>query len=139
MYSPADHFLADDEEQLAEGIKNSGAPAVNLALGRVVPRLERRARVRVRATLPVKVTIGEDEERIGETVNFSAKGILFDFPQGLKIGTAVKLVLHVPRNLSASEDVRLDCHGRVLRLESSQRSGDFGIAVATEDYKLLPV
>jgi len=138
MYPTSDHFLADDEEQLAEGIKNSGAPAVNLALGRVVPRLERRARVRVRAALPVKIRIGEDQERIGETVNFSTKGILFDFPHALAVGTPVELTFRLPGDVSEGKNVWLDSKGTVVRVALGPRT-DFGMAVATGDYKLLPV
>lgn len=139
MYPTADHFLADDEEQLGEGIKNSGAPAVNLALGRVVPRLERRARVRVRAAMPIKIRVGGDEERVGEAVNFSSKGILFEFPQALALGTALELMFRLPRDVPEGNDVWLDCKAKVVRLALGCRSSDFEVAVATEDYRLLPV
>ena len=139
MYPTADHFLADDEEQLGEGIKNSGAPAVNLALGRVVPRLERRARVRIRAAVPIKVRVDNSEELIGETVNFSTKGIFFECPHALAINAQVELMFRLPRDFSEGRDVWFDCRARAVRLAAGCRRGDFGIAVTIEDYKLLPV
>ena len=138
MLELPDELLADDEEQLTEGIRNSGAPAVNSALGRVIPRLERRARVRVRAALPIKVEFGAAETSIGETLDFSSKGIFFAFPHRVAIGARVDVTFKLPQETRPSGDVWLRCEGMVMRLVYGLRFGDYGIAVATNNYYVLP-
>ncbi len=99
--------------------------------------LERRASQRFDFQLPVGVRVaGADQEGYGFTQDLSGRGIFFytDFP--VAEGDAVELTLVMPSEITLTENARVRCRGRVVRVLPVERK--FGVAARLEAYEYLP-
>jgi hypothetical protein len=99
--------------------------------------LERRASQRFDYQLPVGVRLaGTNREGYGFTQNLSGRGVFFytDFP--VAEGDAVELTLVMPSEITLTENARVCCRGRVVRVLSVEQK--FGVAARLEGYEYLP-
>jgi len=84
--------------------------------------------------LPVALKSGGNEKAI-ETENISANGVLFRMDADVPVGSAVDFTISLPANVVGAEtDVRVDCHGRVVR-SFAEDGGRRGIGVVIDEYK----
>ncbi len=87
--------------------------------------------------LPLKV-LGDQGLHLGSTENISAAGVYLWVDGGLEVGSATDFEITIPREaIGAGNDVRLRCHGRVVRCDNPQEPGRAGVACVIERYEFL--
>jgi hypothetical protein len=118
------------------------SPAVEtLAIGETMStdqvHLERRASQRFDFQLPVGIRLaGTDREAYGFTQDLSGRGAFFYTDFQVTEGDAVELTLVMPSEITLSENMRVRCRGKVLRV--LQVESKFAVAVHLEGYEFLP-
>ncbi len=98
--------------------------------------LELRASVRFPVRMKVQIQTANGKED-AETINVSASGVLFAFSRVLEAGSAIEVEMIMPsQTLGTPQDVRVHCHGRVIR---SYRKGPAQVEVATviDNYEMI--
>ena len=100
-------------------------------------QLERRASQRFDFQLPVGVRLaGTDCEGYGFTQDLSGRGVFFYTDFEVAEGDAVELTLVMPSEITLTENARVRCRGRVVRVVP--RDQKFGVAARLEGYEYLP-
>lgn len=101
--------------------------------------IDRRRAPRVATVLPIcfEWQAGDDEIRHtrGFTRDVSRFGIYSFLESPLSPGLAVGFEMVFPRELTATEPMKLWCHGQVLRSEVQERR--FGLVTTIEDHEIL--
>ncbi len=98
--------------------------------------LELRASVRFPVRMKVQIQTANGKED-AETINVSASGVLLAFSRVLDAGSVIEVDMIMPSTtLGTAEDVRVHCHGRVIR---SYRKSPTQVEVATviDNYEML--
>jgi PilZ domain len=99
--------------------------------------LERRASQRFDYQLPVAVRLaGTDCEGYGFTQDLSGRGVFFYTDFQVAEGDAVELTLVMPSEITLTENARVRCRGRVVRVVPVGQK--FGVAARLEGYEYLP-
>ena len=99
--------------------------------------LERRASQRFDFQLPVGVRLaGTDCEGYGFTQDLSGRGVFFYTDFQVAEGDAVELTLVMPSEITLTENARVRCRGRVVRVVPVEKK--FGVAARLEGYEYLP-
>jgi PilZ domain len=99
---------------------------------------ERRAAQRFELHLPVSVRLPQTAcEGCGSTQNLSARGALLHTDLPMSEGDPVGVTLVMPSMITLAENMRVRCHGKVLRVLSAQGTGSV-VAVQVEKYEYLP-
>lgn len=87
--------------------------------------------------LPAKVLLDKDTAA-GSTANISAAGVYLWIDGGLEVGSNTKFEITIPgESIGSSNDVRLCCHGRVVRCDQAQENGRSGVACVIEKYEFI--
>jgi hypothetical protein len=74
------------------------------------------------------------QEKMIETENISANGVLFRMDADVPIGSAVDFTISLPADVVGAEaDVQVDCRGRVVR--SFADGGRRGVGVVIDEYR----
>jgi len=100
--------------------------------------LERRAAQRFDFQLPLSIRCDKGAvEGFGVTQNLSARGAFFytDFP--MPQGADVEVTLLMPSEITLSENMRVRCRGKVLRVSPLARGNQIGVAIHLENYEYL--
>ena len=111
---------------------------------------ERRSARRFQMQLPVQVGIRSLAEgrAPAQTRDVSYRGIYFTVERNFEPGTPIEFVLSLPRELTLTSEVRVQCLGRVVRVDKLPTAGEgaggaengrVGVAAAIETYEFLPV
>jgi PilZ domain len=112
--TPASHELQTRERNAAESYTD----------------LQSAARFPIKLPLFVKSQAGESRT---ETENISANGVLFRLDAEMPVGSAVDFSIALPAEVvGADTDVRVDCHGRVVR--NFDDAGRCGVGVVIDEY-----
>ncbi len=99
--------------------------------------LERRASQRFDFQLPVGVRLaGADCEGYGFTQDLSGRGVFFYTDFQVAEGDTVELTLVMPSEITLTENARVRCRGRVVRVVPVEQK--FGVAARLEGYEYLP-
>ncbi len=99
--------------------------------------LERRASQRFDFQLPIGVRIaGTDCEGYGFTQDLSGRGVFFYTDFQVAEGDTVELTLVMPSEITLTENARVRCRARVVRVVP--RDQKFGVAARLEGYEYLP-
>lgn len=99
--------------------------------------LERRASQRFDFQLPIAVRLaGTDCEGYGFTQDLSGRGVFFYTDFQVNEGDAVELTLVMPSEITLTENARVRCRGRVVRVTPVEQK--FGVAARLEGYEYLP-
>jgi hypothetical protein len=89
------------------------------------------ARFPVKLPLHIKSQAGESDS---ETDNVSANGLLFHHDADMPVGSKVEFTISLPADVvGADSDVKVQCHGRVVR--SEQDGGRCGVGVVIDEYR----
>jgi hypothetical protein len=73
-------------------------------------------------------------EKMAETENISANGVLFRMDADVPVGAAVDFTISLPADvLGSAVDVQVDCRGRVVR--SFADGGRRGVGVVIDEYR----
>ena len=92
---------------------------------------ERRRDTRLPIAIPVELAGGT-----GITRDVSLSGVFFETDRYLVLGEQIRLTLLLGR-LSPDYPVRLQCDGRVVRVERREMQVRLGVAVAIESYRFM--
>src|SRR6266567_5979914 len=104
------------------------------------PQEKRGAR---RFALRVPVTVnhignnGHNHEPV-QLRDVSARGISFYADSVVAQGAPIGFTLTLPPEITLTESIRVQCKGRVVRVENGQPSGKLAVAAVIEEYEFLP-
>jgi len=90
--------------------------------------------------LPIKISGPEGVEvQVGETDNLSAAGVFLSLDSSLEVGSQVEFDITMPASvIGAEKDVRIHCHGRVIRSEGPKEgSKNSGVACVIDKYEFI--
>jgi hypothetical protein len=101
---------------------------------------EKRAARRFPLHLPVTVNHGENTQQrdVGQLRDVSARGICFYLQSSIEQGSSIEFALTLPPEITLTESIRVQCKGRVVRVENSQPNGQMAVAAVIEEYEFLP-
>jgi hypothetical protein len=101
---------------------------------------DRREARRFTMTLPVRVLAHEanSPELKAHTRDVSYRGLYFLSEARFENGSEIDFIITLPQQMISAGDVNIRCHGRVVRVESSE-NGKMGVAAKIERYEFVPV
>ena len=104
------------------------------------PQQEKRAARRF--ALRVPVTINRDHGSIdnenAQIRDVSARGISFYLDSAVADGSQIGFTLTLPPEITLTESIRVQCKGRVVRVEDARDDGKVTVAAVIEQYEFLP-
>src|SRR5271170_7639252 len=101
---------------------------------------EKRAARRFALRIPVAVARGEETNypESAEIRDVSARGISLYLDSPIEQGSPIGFTLTLPPEITLTESIRVQCKGRVVRIEDNTAEGKLGVAVVIEEYEFLP-
>src|SRR6266436_7345848 len=102
---------------------------------------EKRSARRFALRIPVAVDRGEDSApaEIAQIRDVSARGICFYVDSSsMTHGSAIGFTLTLPPEITLTESIRVQCKGRVVRIEEGGADGKMAVAAVIEEYEFLP-
>jgi len=104
------------------------------------PQQEKRGARRFALRVPVTVTYGEDTSRseIAKIRDVSARGICFYLEAAVAQGSPIGFTLTLPPEITLTESIRVQCKGRVVRVDDGRTDGKLAVAAVIEEYEFLP-
>ena len=103
------------------------------------PQQEKRAARRF--PLRVPVTVNRNSTSAKESAQLrdvSARGICFYLDSAVTQGSPIGFTLTLPPEITLTESIRVQCKGRVVRVEDGRTDGKVGVAAVIEEYEFLP-
>jgi hypothetical protein len=106
----------------------------------VEARQEKRAARRFALRIPVAVGRGQDSDcsESAQIRDVSARGISFYVDSPIEQGSPIGFTLTLPPEITLTESIRVQCKGRVVRIEDSSGNGKMAVAAVIEEYEFLP-
>jgi PilZ domain len=101
---------------------------------------EKRAARRFALRIPVSVSRGENVSP-GESAQLrdvSARGICLYLDSPMAQGSLIGFTLTLPPEITLTESIRVQCKGRVVRVEKPNEDGKMAVAAVIEEYEFLP-
>jgi hypothetical protein len=103
---------------------------------------EKRAARRFALRIPVAVGRGEttDYSESAQIRDVSARGICLYLDSPIAQGSPISFTLTLPPEITLTESIRVQCKGRVVRIENgtSAVAGKLAVAAVIEEYEFLP-
>jgi hypothetical protein len=102
---------------------------------------EKRAARRFALRIPVAVDHGESSApaEIAQIRDVSARGICFYVDSSsMTQGSAIGFTLTLPPEITLTESIRVQCKGRVVRVDNGVSDGKLAVAAVIEEYEFLP-
>jgi hypothetical protein len=101
---------------------------------------EKRAARRFALRIPVAVARGEDTNygESAEIRDVSARGISLYLDSPIEQGSPIGFTLTLPPEITLTESIRVQCKGRVVRIEDKAGEGKMAVAAVIEEYEFLP-
>jgi hypothetical protein len=92
-----------------------------------------------RFPLRVPVTVDHDNANVAAQIrDVSARGICFYLDSAVDKGSSIGFTLTLPPEITLTESIRVQCKGRVVRVENGREDGKVGVAAVIEEYEFLP-
>src|SRR5580698_2648404 len=100
---------------------------------------EKRAARRFALRLPVAVARGNnaDFSEAAEIRDVSARGICLYLDSSIEQGSPIGFTLTLPPEITLTESIRVQCKGRVVRIDGAN-AGKMSVAAVIEEYEFLP-
>ena len=100
---------------------------------------EKRAARRFALRIPVSIARAEDTEysESAEIRDVSARGICLYLDSPIEQGSPIGFTLTLPPEITLTESIRVQCKGRVVRVEDNAE-GKMAVAAVIEEYEFLP-
>src|SRR6202142_4688024 len=97
---------------------------------------EKRAARRFALRIPVAVARGEglEHSELAQLRHVSARGISLYLDSVIENGSPLSFTLTLPPEITLTESIRVQCKGRVVRVEESANDGNLAVAGVMEDY-----
>ncbi len=102
------------------------------------PQQEKRAARRFALRVPVTIEPGENERQTVQLRDVSARGICFYLDTAVAQGSSIGFTLTLPPEITLTESIRVQCKGRVVRVEDARDDGKLAVAAVIEEYEFLP-
>src|SRR5579863_2886221 len=101
---------------------------------------EKRSARRFALRIPVSVARGEQTEpsEPAQLRDVSARGISFYLDAPIEEGSPIGFTLTLPPEITLTESIRVQCKGRVVRIEGVANNGKMAVAAVIEEYEFLP-
>ena len=101
---------------------------------------EKRAARRFALKIPVSVTRGENGSPLepAELRDVSARGISLYLDSPMAVGSPIGFTLTLPPEITLTESIRVQCKGRVVRVDGKTPGGKMAVAAVIEEYEFLP-
>lgn len=101
---------------------------------------EKRAARRFPLRIPVTVNHPENANHVetAQIRDVSARGISFFVESVVTQGSPIGFTLTLPPEITLTESIRVQCKGRVVRVENGQSQGKLAVAAVIEEYEFLP-
>jgi hypothetical protein len=101
------------------------------------PKLEKRFTRRFSLELPIIITYAGNAstELIALARDVSSRGVFMYVDKEFAEGAKIEFVMTLPREITLADPMRVQCTGRVLRLETKDRRQ--GIAVSIDKYDFV--
>ncbi|HTW31844.1 MAG TPA: PilZ domain-containing protein [Candidatus Sulfotelmatobacter sp.] len=103
------------------------------------PQQEKRAARRFALHVPVNVTrdhAGKNEP--AQIRDVSARGICFYLDSAVEKDSPIGFTLTLPPEITLTESIRVQCKGRVVRVDDASDNGKVTVAAVIEEYEFLP-
>jgi hypothetical protein len=92
-----------------------------------------------RFPLRVPVTVDHDNATLAAQIrDVSARGISFFMDSAIAQGTPIGFTLTLPPEITLTESIRVQCKGRVVRVDNGRSDGKLSVAAVIEEYQFLP-
>src|ERR1700735_4887211 len=92
-----------------------------------------------RFPLRVPVTVDHENATLAAQIrDVSARGISFYLDSAVTQGSPIGFTLTLPPEITLTESIRVQCKGRVVRVEDSGSEGKIAVAAVIEEYEFLP-
>jgi PilZ domain len=92
-----------------------------------------------RFPLRVPLTVDHDNaKQEAELRDVSARGICFFLQAAVTHGSPIGFTLTLPPEITLTESIRVQCKGRVVRVDKARDDGKLGVAAVIEEYEFLP-
>jgi len=106
------------------------------------PQQEKRGARRFALRVPVSVNRNTANSNIqneaAQLRDVSARGICFYLDSAIEQGAHIGFTLTLPPEVTLTESIRVQCEGRVVRVEGSAPDGKVSVAAVIEAYEFLP-
>jgi hypothetical protein len=106
----------------------------------MVKAQEKRAARRFALRIPVSVT-RDDNSNPSESAQLrdvSARGICLYLDSPMAQGSPIGFTLTLPPEITLTESIRVQCKGRVVRVDRPNDDGKLAVAAVIEEYEFLP-
>jgi hypothetical protein len=101
---------------------------------------EKRAARRFALRIPVSVA-READTKVSESAQIrdvSARGVCLYLDSPIAQGSPIGFTLTLPPEITLTESIRVQCKGRVVRIEDGAADGKMAVAAVIEEYEFLP-
>jgi hypothetical protein len=89
--------------------------------------------------LPISIEASNSAKKLdGITDNLSAAGVYLHADSQLTVGSKVSFEILLPREMTGGKsDVKLQCHGTVVRTEATDADSKTGVACVIDGYEFV--
>lgn len=101
-------------------------------------RAARRFALRVPVTVERKLTAPNAHSEPAQIRDVSARGICFYVDSAIAQGSPIGFTLTLPPEITLTESIRVQCKGRVVRVEDARSDGKVTVAAVIDEYEFLP-
>ncbi len=104
------------------------------------PQQEKRGARRFALRVPVTVNCnnGSSAGKTAQIKDVSARGISFYLDSTVAQGSHIGFTLTLPPEITLTESIRVQCKGRVVRVDDAKDAGRVSVAAVIEEYEFLP-
>jgi PilZ domain len=104
------------------------------------PQAEKRAARRFALHIPVTLDRGESPaaSEVAQIRDVSARGICFYVDSVIAPDSPIGFTMTLPPEITLTESIRVQCKGRVVRVENGRADGKMAVAAVIEEYEFLP-
>jgi len=106
------------------------------------PQQEKRGARRFALRVPVSVNRNSADSNVqneaAQLRDVSARGICFFLDAAIEQGAHIGFTLTLPPEVTLTESIRVQCQGRVVRVEDGVDDGRVSVAAVIESYEFLP-
>jgi hypothetical protein len=101
---------------------------------------EKRAARRFALRIPVAVARdgNSNHDEAAQIRDVSARGISLYLEAPIAQGSPIGFTLTLPPEITLTESIRVQCKGRVVRIEDGTVDGKMAVAAVIEEYEFLP-
>jgi hypothetical protein len=101
---------------------------------------DKRAARRFALRIPVAIARSENSNpnESAQIRDVSARGISFYLDAPIEQGSPIGFTLTLPPEITLTESIRVQCKGRIVRVEDGANNGKMAVAAVIEEYEFLP-